>query len=74
MVQIASAGILDVAANIFYLLSTRYGLVSIVAVVTSLYPASTVMLARIVLQERLYRIQAAGLAVAALGVTLIALS
>jgi uncharacterized membrane protein len=69
---IAGAGILDVAANVFYLISTRYGLVSIVAVVTSMYPASTVVLARVVLDEKLYRLQAIGLGVAAAGLTLIA--
>lgn len=69
---IAGAGLLDVAANIFYLVSTRYGLLSIVAVVTSMYPASTVLLARVVLKEKLYALQAVGLGLAALGIALIA--
>lgn len=66
------SGILDVAANIFYLLSTRHGLLSLVAVITSMYPAATVLLARIVLSERLVRMQMAGLGLAAAGVVLIA--
>jgi drug/metabolite transporter (DMT)-like permease len=74
VLQIGAAGVLDVAANIFYLLSTRHGLLSIVAVVTSLYPASTVVLARFVLHERLGPVQVVGLGVAAAGVSLIALS
>lgn len=69
---IAAAGILDVTANIFFVLSTRHGLLSIVAVVTSMYPASTVLLARVVLKERLHRLQIGGLCVAAAGLGLIA--
>ena len=69
---IAAAGLLDVLANLLYLLATREGLLSLVAVLTSLYPASTVLLARVVLQERMQRLQLVGLALAAAGVTLIA--
>lgn len=69
---IAIAGLLDVAANVFYLLSTRHGLLSIVAVITSMYPAATVLLARLVLNERLARSQLAGLACAAIGIAFIA--
>lgn len=71
---IAGAGIFDVAANIFYLLAIQEGLLSVVAVVTSMYPASTVVLARVVLDERLYRLQALGLVMAAAGVSLIAMA
>ncbi|MBA2274625.1 MAG: EamA family transporter [Actinobacteria bacterium] len=71
--SIATAGGLDVLANILYLLASRQGLLSLVAVLTSLYPASTVLLARVVLRERLWRVQAAGLILAAVGVALIAL-
>ncbi|MDP9066747.1 MAG: DMT family transporter [Actinomycetota bacterium] len=70
---IAGAGALDVAANLFYLLGSRVGLLSIVAVLTSMYPATTVLLARVTLNERLERVQAAGLAVAAAGVVAISL-
>lgn len=67
------AGALDMLANVLYFAATRYGLLSIVAVLTSLYPASTVFLARIVLGERLRRAQWIGVAVAIGGVALIAL-
>lgn len=69
-VPIVAAGALDVAANLFYLLATREGLLSIVAVLTSLYPASTILLARIVLGERMGRLQVAGLGLAAAGVVM----
>jgi drug/metabolite transporter (DMT)-like permease len=70
---IAAAGLLDAAANVLYLLATRRGLLSLVAVLTSMYPASTVLLAHLVLGERLTRVRVAGLAAAAVGVALIAL-
>lgn len=70
----AGSGALDISANTFYLLGTRRGLLSIVAVLTSLYPAATVVLARVVLAERLARPQLAGLFFAAGGVVMIALA
>lgn len=69
---IVGAGVLDVAANLLYLLSTREGLLSIVAVLTSLYPASTVLLARVFLGETIGRVQIAGLAAAVAGVVMMA--
>ncbi|TAM86854.1 DMT family transporter [bacterium] len=69
---IALAGICDVSANVLYLLSLRQTLLAVAAVITSLYPASTVLLARVVLHERLGRIQWVGIACAAVGVGLIA--
>lgn len=72
LVGIAVSGVLDVAANIFYLLSTREGLLSLVAVITSMYPAMTVLLARMWLKERLVRLQMLGLGLAVVGIILIA--
>jgi drug/metabolite transporter (DMT)-like permease len=68
---IAAGGALDVFANVFYLLAARLGTLTVAATLTSLYPASTILLARIFLGERLRRIQIAGLACAAAGVALI---
>lgn len=65
------AGALDMIANILYLLAVRQGLLSIVATLTSLYPASTIILARIVLYERLRLVQQAGVICAALAIVLI---
>jgi drug/metabolite transporter (DMT)-like permease len=69
---ILGAGALDMAANVLYVAAARDGMLAIVAVLTSLYPASTVFLARVILDERLTRSQWAGVACAALGVALIA--
>ncbi|HUR18485.1 MAG TPA: DMT family transporter [Acidimicrobiales bacterium] len=71
--SVGVVGLLDVVANVLFLLATRRGLLSLVALVTSLYPAVTVLLARAVLGERLSRIQALSVAAAGGGVALIAL-
>jgi drug/metabolite transporter (DMT)-like permease len=69
---IAGSGLLDLTANFLYLVASRRGLLSLVAVLTSMYPASTVLLARVVLGERLTFIQMVGLGVAMSGIVLIA--
>jgi drug/metabolite transporter (DMT)-like permease len=66
------AGLLDAAANVFYVLALSHGLLSVVSVLTALYPAGTVLLARYVLGERLSGVQRTGLAVAGLAAVLIA--
>ena len=71
--NIVLAGVLDMSANVLYLLSLRYTLLAIAAVITSLYPASTVLLARLVLREELNARQWTGVGCAAAGVVLIAL-
>mgnify|MGYP000940875099 FL=1 len=61
---IVGAGILDMTANLAILIAVHHGMLSLVAVLGSLYPASTVLLARYVLQERMARTQVVGLVVA----------
>jgi uncharacterized membrane protein len=68
------AGIFDAAGNLAFLLAVRGGTLVVVAVITALYPAGTVLLARRILAERLTRWQLAGLAAAAGAVTILALS
>jgi drug/metabolite transporter (DMT)-like permease len=70
---ILGAGALDMGANVLYVLATQRGMLAIVAVITSLYPASTVFLARIFLREKLTSLQWIGVACAAGGVVMIAL-
>ena len=64
-------GALDMAANAVYMTAARVGPLSIVVTLASLYPASTVLLARWVLREHLSRIQIAGLVCAIAAVMLI---
>jgi drug/metabolite transporter (DMT)-like permease len=69
---VIGTGALDVTANAIFVLAARIGLLSLVAVVSSLYPVSTVVLARVVLHERVSRRQQVGLGLAIAGVVLIA--
>jgi len=68
----AGAGAIDVVANICYVAATRTGAFGLAVVLASLYPGVTVLLARVVLGERLRRIQRVGLALAAVGIVLVA--
>ena len=67
------AGTLDSLANLAFLLAVREGELAVVAVITALYPAATVLLARAFLAERIGAMQLAGLGVAAVAVSLLAL-
>ncbi|MFE4630583.1 EamA family transporter [Streptomyces mirabilis] len=69
-----AAGVLDSMANLLFLLAARSGDLTVVAVITALYPAGTVLLARSVLAERIRRGQLVGLGTAAVAVSLLALA
>jgi drug/metabolite transporter (DMT)-like permease len=67
------AGALATVAVVAFMLARQQGLLSVAAVLTSLYPAATVTLATLVLKERMHRGQAVGLALCAACVVCVAL-
>jgi drug/metabolite transporter (DMT)-like permease len=66
-----ACGFIDMLANVLYLVAAREGPLSIVVTLSSLYPASTVLLARIILGERLNLLQVFGVTCALAAVLLI---
>ena len=68
----AVAGLTGGPGTILFFLATHHGLLAVAAVITSLYPAVTIMLARVLLGERLTAVRLAGLSLAAASVALIA--
>lgn len=72
MRALVAIGFFDITANTLFAFSTNHGLLPLVSVAASLYSLVTVMLARMVLAERLSRLQAGGIMVALAGVAVIA--
>ena len=71
LIPAIACGGLDMLANALYLVAVRQGQLSLVATLASLYPASTVLLARVVLGERLGTWQQLGVAAAVAAIVLI---
>ena len=61
---VALTGVLDSSANLFFLIAMRYGSLTVVSVLTALYPLGTLILARLVLKEKIAKVQLAGVLLA----------
>jgi drug/metabolite transporter (DMT)-like permease len=72
LAAVAAVGVADVSANALFAFASGHGLLSLVSVLGSLYPVVTLLLAYVVLHERLTRPQQAGVAIALVGVIAIA--
>ena len=68
LLPVAAVGLADVGANALFAFASGHGLLALVSVLGSLYPVTTVLLAHVVLGERLTRFQLAGVGVALAGV------
>ena len=68
---VAVVGVLDMAGNSFYLLAIQTGALAVASVLSALYPVATVMLAAVVLHERVTRDHTIGIALAAAAIVLI---
>ena len=71
---IVAAGVADAVANTLLLIGFRIGELSVVSVLTALYPAGTIALAAIVLKERIAPVQWVGLALALVAAAMLALA
>lgn len=72
LILAAATGVIGVTGTAAFFASTHAGLLAVTAVITSLYPAVTILLARVLLAERLTPVRLAGLCLAAASIGLIA--
>ena len=73
VLAIVAVGVLDMAGNGAYILAAQAGSLAVAAVLSSLYPVTTVVLATLVLHERITRTHAVGIVLAAIAVTMISI-
>ncbi|MEA2575162.1 MAG: hypothetical protein QOH93_2460 [Chloroflexia bacterium] len=69
-----TSGVMDLAGNVFFVLAAQIGRLDVATVMSSLYPASTIILAAIVLKERVMGLQVVGIVAALAAIALIASS
>ena len=69
-----AGGIIDAVANILLLMGLRLGELTVMSVLTALYPAGTIILAAVVLKERIAPVQIVGLALAIIAASMLALA
>jgi drug/metabolite transporter (DMT)-like permease len=69
--MLALIGLLDTGGNTLYAAASSYGALSVTAVLASLYPVVTVLLARYRLRERVHRLQELGIALTIAGIVLV---
>ena len=67
-------GVIDAVANILLLVGLRLGELTVMSVLTALYPAGTIILAAVVLKERIAPVQIVGLALAIIAASMLALA
>jgi drug/metabolite transporter (DMT)-like permease len=72
--SVAVTGLFDASANVFFILASRIGSLTVVSVLTALYPLGTIILARIFLKEKLARTQTIGVLLALGGSALLVVS
>ncbi len=72
--SVAVTGLFDSSANVFFILASRLGSLTVVSVLTALYPLGTIILARIFLKEKLARTQTVGVVLALSGSALLVIS
>ena len=72
--SVAVTGLFDASANVFFILASRIGSLTVVSVLTALYPLGTIILARIFLKEKLARTQTVGVLLALGGSALLVVS
>jgi uncharacterized membrane protein len=68
---VAGIGVLDMAGNGFYIMAAQVGPLAVAAVLSSLYPVATILLATVILRERLGRLHALGILAALVAIALI---
>jgi len=69
---VVTGGLLDTFGNVFFVLASKYGRLDVAAILSSLYPAVTVVLAWLFLKEQITRLQTVGMTAALIAVPLIA--